>query len=268
MKTFKDYELAGWDAKANAYGEYAGTVTRQVVRPLLDAAGVKRGTKLLDIACGPGYLAGAALERGAISLGMDFAPSMVVEAKHNFPRAEFRHGDAEALPFDGDSFDAIVCGFGLGHMPEPDKAVFEACRVLCKGGRYAFSWWCSPEKHEFYGLVFGAIKAHGNLDVPLPPAPSNFRFSDPEECKRTLGAAGFMNPLMQEVTLLYEPRSQQDVLDLIYKSSVRMAMVLEMQTKEALGRIHDAILTGALKFRRSGGFRIAWPANIASAAKP
>ncbi len=266
--TFKQQELAGWDAKANAYGDYAGKITTQLVGPLLDAAAVKAKTTFLDIACGPGYLAGAAAERGANAVGVDFAPSMVTEAKKTFPRAEFRHGNAEALQFESDSFDAVVCGFGLGHLPEPDKALLEAFRVLRPGGRYAFSWWCTPEKHEFFALVMGAVKAHGNLEVPLPPAPPMFRFSDPMECRRALSSAGFVDVEVHEHGLAYEFQSPQQVLDLIYKSSVRTAMVLELQSKEALARIQEAILTGAQAYKRRTGFRIGWPAIVVSGRKP
>ncbi len=268
VATFKQKELSGWNAKAQAYDDYAGKITTQLVGPLLDAARVGTKTRLLDVACGPGYVAGAAAERGANAVGVDFAPSMVVEAKKNFPRAEFFEGDAESLQFKDDSFDAVVCAFGLGHLPDPDKAILEAFRVLRTEGRYAFSWWCSPEKHEFFALVFDALKAHGNLEVALPPAPPMFRFSDPQECRRELSRAGFGEVEVREHSLVYELESPQQALDLIYKSSVRTAMVLELQTKEALGRIHEAILKSALAFKRKEGFRIGWPAIIAAATKP
>ena len=266
--SFKEQELAGWDAKARAYDDYAGRITLQIVQPLLDAVSVVPGAQLLDIACGPGYLAGAAAERGAEVVGIDFAPSMVIEARRKFPRAKFREGDAEALPFDPECFDAAVCGFGIGHLPDPDKALREALRVLRPGGRYALSWWCTQDKHEFFALVMGAVKAHGTLDVPLPPAPSMFRFSERVECERSLTNAGFSAVHVKEYPLHFELKSAQEALDLITKSSVRMAMVLELQTKEALARIHRAILEDAQKYNRPEGFRIGWPALVASGRKP
>jgi SAM-dependent methyltransferase len=265
--TFKDLELAGWDAKAGAYDDYAGTITTQVVAPLLDAAAVGEGTRLLDVACGPGYLAGAAAERGAEAIGVDFAPAMVSEAARRFSRATFQHGDAEALPFESHSFDAVVCGFALGHLPEPDRALLESFRVLRPGGRYAFSWWCTMDKHEFFALVMGSVKAHGTMEVALPPAPPMFRFSDPAECRRALAQAGFSSVDVREHALYFEPRSAQQALDLISRSSVRMAMVLELQASDALSRIHEAILAGMDTYRTGQGFRVGWPALIVSASK-
>jgi SAM-dependent methyltransferase len=267
LPTFGQQELAGWNAKANAYGDYAGRITAQIVDPLLDAAGVTANTALLDLACGPGYLSGAALQRGARTIGVDFAPSMITEAKNRLPQGRFYEGDAQALQFDPESFDAVVCGFGLGHFPEPDKTLAEAFRVLRRGGRCAFSWWCAADKHEFFGLVLGAVKAHGSLDVPLPPAPPMFRFSDPTECERALATVGFADVQVSEHPLAYQFSSPEDVLDLIYKSSVRTAMVLELQSDEARARIHEAILEGVRAHERQGTLRIGWPALVMSGTK-
>src|SRR5918996_1766607 len=95
--SFKEQERTGWDTKARAYNKLAGKVTVQAVEPLLDGARVTVGKVVLDVACGPGYVAGGAAARGAKAVGIDFAPSMVQEAAKNFPCAEVRAGDAEAL---------------------------------------------------------------------------------------------------------------------------------------------------------------------------
>ena len=82
-----------------------------------------------------------------------------------------KEGDAEALAFDKDSFEAVVCPFGLLHLERPEQAVSEAFRVLKPGGRYGFSVWCSLDKFQYIALVLRAIQAHANTDVGLPPAP-------------------------------------------------------------------------------------------------
>lgn len=266
--SFKELERSGWQAKAEAYDKFAGKVTAQAVEVLLDAAAITGAKHVLDVACGPGYGAGGAAARGATAVGVDFAPSMVAVASKKFPDAEFREGDGESLPFDDGSFDAVICLFGLLHMPEPEKAITEAYRVLLPGGRYAFTVWATPETHEFFAVVMAAIQAHGDMEVPLPPAPPIFRFSDPDECENVLAAAGFADINVQTIPLVWRGSSGRECLDLIYNSSVRTAMLLEHQAPEALERTHRAIIDGAEKFKKGDGIEMAWPAVLASATKP
>ena len=78
-------------------------------------------------------LAGAAIQRGAEVVGLDFSGEVIEIAKRNVPQAEFRQGDAQDLPFDDESFDAVVCGYGVIHVSEPEKALLEMHRVLRPG---------------------------------------------------------------------------------------------------------------------------------------
>lgn len=265
--SFKEHERTGWETKARAYDNLAGKVTVQAVEPLLEAASVAAGTVVLDVACGPGYVAGGAAARGATAVGIDFAPTMITEAARHFQGAEFRQGDAEALDFESSSFDAVVCAFGLLHLAAPEAAIAEAYRVLRPGGRYAFTVWSVPERHEFFAVVLGAIQAHGTLDVPLPPAPPFFRFSEPGECRKVLAAAGFRDIGVAEIPLVWELHTPQQMLDMIQKSTVRTAMLLELQTAEAREKIYQTIVESAEQFRKGGTFAMAWPAVMASASK-
>ena len=72
-KQFSAFELSGWDTNIHGYNSAFGAVTRQTVRPMLDAADVKHGKRVLDVCCGPGMLAAGALERDAEVIGLDFA---------------------------------------------------------------------------------------------------------------------------------------------------------------------------------------------------
>jgi cyclopropane fatty-acyl-phospholipid synthase-like methyltransferase len=63
--------------------------TRQFIPPLLDAAEVNLNMSVLDVGCGPGYVAAAAAERGATARGLDFSREMVAIAQKMFPRIEF-----------------------------------------------------------------------------------------------------------------------------------------------------------------------------------
>jgi hypothetical protein len=106
------------------------------------------------------------------------------------------------------------------------------------------------------------------MQVSLPPAPPIFRFSDPAECRKALTQAGFVDASVFELALDWRAPSVEAILDFIYKSSVRMSMVLERQTPDTLDRIHRAIREGAERFARGGAYAIGWPAVLAAARKP
>ena len=267
-KTFTELEHAGWERAAEFYDGMAGRVTAGAAKPLLEATSVGPGTRVLEVCCGPGYGSAAALVRGAEAVGIDFSAAMVERAKRAVPGALFDEGDAEALPYLDASFDAVICPFGLLHLSAPEKAVAEAFRVLKPRGSYAFTVWCNLEKVEFFALVLGAVQEHGTLEVPLPEAPPIFRFSDPEECRRVLTETGFVEPEVAEVPLFFYPETPEDVLELTYKSAVRIPMVLGLQTDEARERIHAAILEGAMRFVKGDRMELAMPAVMASARRP
>ena len=151
--TWKDVEREGWQRNAPHYDLHAGQMTAKAIAPLLKAVGARPGIRLLDVCCGPGYVAGRAAAQGSSAIGIDLVPEMVREARQRFPAAEFREGDAEKMDFPDAAFDAVTCAFGLLHLSDPAAAFAEAARVLRAEGRYAFTVWCQPEKARFLGLA-------------------------------------------------------------------------------------------------------------------
>lgn len=111
-RTFAELKHAGRERTAAFDDDMAGKVTVGAVEPLLDAASVRAGMRVLEICCGSGYGAAGALARGAEAVGPDFAAAMVEHARRAVPGARFEAGNAEALPCPDAGFDAVLCPFG------------------------------------------------------------------------------------------------------------------------------------------------------------
>ena len=262
-ETFKDLERRGWLERADAYRGIFGKITAQAIGPILDTYGDLGGQAFLDVASGTGELAAAAADRGAAAEGVDFAATMVRVASGAHPDVSFHEGDAEQLPFPDGSFDAVSCSFGLLHMADADRAIAEAFRVLGPDGRYTATSWCGPtDGGEFFGLLLGAVEQHGSTDTGLPPAPPFFRFGDTAESEKALTAAGFTDAKTEVLPLVWDASQPSDALDLIYKSVVRMPMILNAQPEPARERIHEAILAGAEERRDGSSIRFAFPAAM------
>jgi SAM-dependent methyltransferase len=241
LNAFRQFEHDGWQQIAARYHDGFAAVTTQSITALLDAARVTQGTRVLDVACGPGYVASAATARGAVATGIDFSSEMVEEACGRHPGIDFREGDAEELSFPDSSFDAVVTNFGMLHFGRPEKALEEGHRVLRRGGRIAFTVWDTPEKARGFGIVLGAIQRNGNLNVPIAPGPPFFRFSDPEESRRVLAAAGFVDIAVAHILQIWRLSSPDALFDVMYHGSVRNAALLRAQKPDVLEKIREEI---------------------------
>src|SRR5439155_20540868 len=155
---FRQFEHNGWQEIASRYDRGFASVTTQSVTPLLDAARVAEGARVLDVACGPGYAAAAAAAHGAIATGVDFSSEMVEEARGRYPGIEFVEGDAEQLVFSNSTFDAVVLNFGMLHLARPEQALDEAYRVLRHGGRVVFTVWDTTDKAIGFGIVLSSLQ--------------------------------------------------------------------------------------------------------------
>jgi SAM-dependent methyltransferase len=264
---FKEFERQGWEDVALPYRDAFSSLTAQAIEPLLDAVQAGAGTRLLDVACGPGAAAAAATRRGARPIGMDFAEAMVALATRLHPDIPFRAGDAEALPFEAGAFDAVVVNFGMLHFARPDRALAEAQRVLRPGGRLAFTVWAPPERCPGFAIVLAAVEAHGRMDVGLPEGPPFFRFADHDESRRALATAGFALSEAREVPLTWRLPTPEALLDAFLEGGVRTRGLLRAQTPAALAAIREAVRVGAEPYARAGGVELPMPAVLSSAVR-
>jgi len=129
----------------------------QWTESMADAAGVRKGQRVLEVACGTGVLArtvaGRVGSQGAVS-ALDINPSMRAVARQRGPHTiDWREGAAEELPYGEGEFDVVVSQFGLMLFPDPGTALREMMRVLAPGGRLAVAVFDSLDNLPAYSAM-------------------------------------------------------------------------------------------------------------------
>ena len=261
------FEHARWQRAAGVYGTTFAGATEPFIEPLLDAARVTRGTRLLDIACGPGFVASRGYARGAVTWGLDFSPAMLAVARARDTAIRFDEGDAEALPYPDAAFDAVVANFGIHHTPRPLLAMREAHRVLRLGGHVAFSFWAEPDANIAWKLVFDAVAWHGDRAAGRAPAPGG-GFATQAQCAEALREAGFADCTTRLAHATWQHRDAQALVAALQAGTARMAAMLEAQQSDAMAAIVADIAANAERYRNADGIALPIAALIASGVKP
>lgn len=265
---FSLLEHRGWQRVAGKYEDAWSGLTRLFIPHLLQAAEIKPGARVLDVACGPGYVAEAARALGAEPVGVDFSAEMIRLARQRNPRIEFREGDAQKLDFEDNCFDVVLMNFGLLHLTMPEAALSEAHRVLRLGGRYGFTVWAGPEESTGARIVEEAVKAHADMSVEMPKGPDYFAFADSAECRKTLGRAGFdpASLVFQTVTVEWQVPTASFLFESEQHAGVRTAALLARQTPDVLKAIQSQIEDSVRVLAKNDGFGIPFAAHLITVA--
>ena len=163
LDEFKTRQRAMWDA-----GDYPAVSERiaDVGETVVARAAIEPGMALLDVACGAGNAAFPAARAGARVTGIDLAPNMLAHGRAKAKAAgldiEWVEGDAEALPFDDESFDRVVSTFGHMFAPRHQLTADAMMRVCRPGGRIVTATWVAD---GLVGRMFAATAAF----MPPPP---------------------------------------------------------------------------------------------------
>lgn len=205
------FEHATWSRCAPGYEEGFAILTREAVDPLLDAARVRPGARVLDLGTGTGTVAAAAQRRGASVTGVDFSEEMLAKARQLVPEVQFRAASADALPFDDASFDAVAANTVLHHLARPVQSLAEAHRVLAADGRIACTVWAAPERLEAFGLFFAAVAEHAG-DAELPHGPL-FGVTDAVALTGLFAEAGFSQVTIDDLPTAWRLPSIEVLLD-------------------------------------------------------
>lgn len=179
-----------WHAQLAAF-------TRGATEAVLEAARLRPGMRVLDLASGVGdpalSVAEAVGPTGHVT-ATDLGPGMIGLAEElararGLRNIEFRVANVESLPFPDQSFDVVTCRFGVMFFPDQVKAFRECRRVLKPGGRVAFVVWGTREQ-AFLSTTVGILLKYVEVPPPDPDAPHAFMFGERGLLESRLKAAG------------------------------------------------------------------------------
>jgi len=173
IQSIKVRQKATWES--GDFGQVAKFLT-PAAEEFMRQIELRPGMKVLDAACGTGNLAVIAARHGCSTSGLDIASNLVAQARKRARQEalniEYLEGDAEAMPYADESFDAVVSMYGVMFTPRPERVVSELRRVTKPGGLIALANW-TPE--GFIGKMFAIFSRH------LPPPnglPSPLQWGD------------------------------------------------------------------------------------------
>ncbi len=271
--------LNQWSASA-LYWEKHSEIIRQMFAPVTEAlvedAQIGRGHSVLDIATGPGEpaLSVAALvgPEGKV-FGVDPVPEMVAAARRaaarlGFRNAQFEVASGEHLPFEADTFDAVVSRFGVMFFPSPADGVREMLRVLKPGQKLALAVWNFAETNPFLNIASPIIDRYVDSPPPAPDAPDAFRFASPGKIRDVLREAGVMAPAERLLRFrIQAPISIEDCWTLRCEMSEKLRDKMANLSREHSAEVKGQVLEALREYSTDGGMSFPAEVRIASGIK-
>lgn len=254
-----DYEaIKQKQQKTWASGDYGAVAARiqLISERLADAADLRAGARVLDVAGGTGDTALAAARCGAEVTSLDYVPELLERAAERAAaeRLPFETvvGDAEALPFGDDSFDAVISSVGVMFAPDQARAAAELLRVCRPGGTIALASW-APD--GFIGDLFRTTAKH----VPPPPGLASPMRWGTEDGVRELLGAGVSELRAERRTYDFRFSSAEEFVDFFrthYGPTLKAFEALDEAGRAALEGDLVALVRGADRLGDGGAVAI------------
>jgi ubiquinone/menaquinone biosynthesis C-methylase UbiE len=249
--SFKQY---GGNAAENYERYFVPTIGMPFAAALLDAAGLRRGERVLDIACGTGVVTRLAAERagadGAVA-GLDINPAMLAVAR-SVPSSgasiEWHEASAELLPIADGSFDVVLSSLGLQFVPDKESALPEMRRVLNPDGRLAIAT-VGPTP-PLFAILEQALARYVKPEVAAFVR-LVFSLYEPQELAELASGAGFREVEVRSKTLTLALPGPAEFL-WQYVHSTPLAAAVAQLDDEARAALERDVVAGWRSFVKDG----------------
>src|SRR5688572_17562144 len=196
-------QAAAWDGLDGQYWAEHQARFDQTIRPhhvpLMAAAAIAAGERVLDIGCGNGLTsrdAARATGPGGEVVGVDLSGPMLGKAEQlakdeALGNIRFERGDAQVYRFEREAFDVVMSRFGVMFFEDPVAAFTNIAAAVRSGGRLAMLVWQSPSANEWASSLLGPLRMGRDLPAPPPGAPGPFSLAETDHVRGILTEAGF-----------------------------------------------------------------------------
>lgn len=228
---------------------------------MMELAHVAPGQRILDVASGIGEPAMTAARRVGPSgsvVAIDQAPQMLAVARERIQAAgirtvEFVEGDAEAVPLPLDSFDAVVCRWGLMFFHDPVDALARFRSSLVPGGWLAVAIWGPPQRVPMISLPFSVLSRKPGQPPSLPNGPNPFALSESTRLEQVLREADFGHVQSELFTVTFEFASVDELLGHLGEVSAPIRMIMATSNPEDQAEFWKQLADAAVPFTDAEG---------------
>ncbi len=248
-----------WGAGGEKYDQVSRGIA-DAIEHAVDALDPQPGERILDVATGTGWAARRIAARGAIVTGVDLGEEVIEAAKLLSSDIDFRVGDAEALPFPDNHFDAVISTFGVMFARDPEAVAAELARVVRPGGRVSLAnWVIGGSVHDMFQLIRSYKPAEEN------PAPSPFEWGSSGRVTELLGDQ--FEVQFESGTSFFRPESGEKAWATFSTGFGPVVTLLEVLSDEKAGELKAEFVAFHEAHRMGAGIVIRRPYVITTATR-
>ncbi len=268
-----------WEGAAPGWAKWERTIAKwaePATETMQEMAGITPGVRVLDLACGAGNQTLSAARRvghfGHV-VASDISETMLQHVQENARAAGLDNistllGAAEDLEIPADSFDAVICRFGLMLFAEPAKALAMVRRVLRPGGKVAIVVFTTPAANPFAAMPMQILLRHAGKAPPGPGQPGIFSLGAPGVIERLLAQSGFIEFVKHEIEIAFEVPSAAEALQMMQEAFGAYRAVVSDLSEAARAAAWAEVGETLQTFETDRGFIAPAEILVAAGAKP
>lgn len=253
---FRAAQESTWGAAARGWKEWSefnDRAARHISERLVELAGVRSGSRVLDVAAGNGEPALTAARvvgpEGSV-VATDLSAEMLAFGRERAAEAglgnvEFVHSDAARLDFSAESFDAAVSRWGIIFEPEAEAAAARVRGFLKPGGRMAIASWGEPDEVPFLSIPIKTTLEHFGLPPPPAGLPGPMSRPTPEALGALLEGGGFSEVVAERAEVVYEFDSPRHFTEYVRAVAAPIRVMIEVHGGDAQDEAWEAITQAA-----------------------